>query len=140
MLRLVSDKGAALYNRIDVQGYEECQSDILAVSEMAEDIRDALLQYQVGGEKVPHSYCVTEIGMVQQTIQQRATYDQNCRLIVSSRICVLRTYLTVTMSSRILVRRSFYLSPCNKLTRVLYSPPNGVEQLPPCSWCCISAW
>ena len=37
-----------LYNRASAQGYEECQGDILAVSGMAEDIRDALLEYQVG--------------------------------------------------------------------------------------------
>ena len=29
----------------------ECQGDIQAVSEIAEDIRDALLDYQVGGGK-----------------------------------------------------------------------------------------
>ena len=33
---------------IGAQGYKECQDDILAVSGMAEDIRDALLEYQVG--------------------------------------------------------------------------------------------
>ena len=39
-----------LYNRISAQGYEECQDDILTVSGMAEDIRDALLEYQVSSE------------------------------------------------------------------------------------------
>ena len=38
-----------LYNCISVEGYQECQGDILAVSGMAEDIRDALLEYQVSG-------------------------------------------------------------------------------------------
>ena len=37
-----------LFNRISADGYEQCQSDILTVSAMAEDIRDALLEYQVG--------------------------------------------------------------------------------------------
>ena len=37
-----------LYNRISAQEYKESESDIQAVSEMAEDIRDALLDYQVG--------------------------------------------------------------------------------------------
>lgn len=41
-----------LRNRVSAQGYEECQGDILAVSGMAEDIRDALLDYQVGGTKL----------------------------------------------------------------------------------------
>ena len=45
------DNGVVLYNRVSVDGYEECQGDILAVSGMAEDIRDALLEYQVGSGK-----------------------------------------------------------------------------------------
>ena len=48
---MIKDNGIVLYNRVSVQGYEECQSDILAVSGMAEDIRDALLEYQVSCEK-----------------------------------------------------------------------------------------
>ena len=45
------DNGIVLHNRVSVDGYEECQGDILAVSGMAEDIRDALLEYQVGSRK-----------------------------------------------------------------------------------------
>ena len=45
------DNGIVLYDRVSVGGYEECQGDILAVSGMAEDIRDALLEYQVGSRK-----------------------------------------------------------------------------------------
>ena len=71
-----------LYDRVSAQGYEECQDDILAVSAMAEDIRDALLEYQVRSER-SRGHRVTNITMPQQTIQQRAIYDQNCRLIVS---------------------------------------------------------
>jgi hypothetical protein len=41
-----------LYNRISAQGYKESQDDVLAVSGMAEDLRDALLDYQVGDHKV----------------------------------------------------------------------------------------
>ena len=40
-----------LYDRINAQNHEECQGDIQAVSDIAEDIRDALLDYQVGGDK-----------------------------------------------------------------------------------------
>jgi len=40
-----------LHNRINAKGYEECQEDILAVSGMAEDVRDALLDYQVSDDK-----------------------------------------------------------------------------------------
>ena len=46
-LRLIRDAGNMLYNRINVEGYEESQDDIQAVSDIAEDIRDALLDYQV---------------------------------------------------------------------------------------------
>ena len=46
-LRLVGDTGKVLYNRINTEGYEESQDDIQAVSRIAEDIRDALLDYQV---------------------------------------------------------------------------------------------
>ena len=45
------DNGIVLYNRISIDGYQECQGDILAVSEMAEDIRDALLEYQVNSSE-----------------------------------------------------------------------------------------
>jgi hypothetical protein len=37
-----------LYNRVSAQGYKESQGDVLAVSGVVEDIRDALLDYQVG--------------------------------------------------------------------------------------------
>ena len=46
-LRLIRDTGNVLCNRINVEGYDESQDDIQAVSEIAEDIRDALLDYQV---------------------------------------------------------------------------------------------
>ena len=49
-LKVVRDDAVVLYNCVSAQGHEECQGDILAVSEMAEDIRDALLEYQVGNE------------------------------------------------------------------------------------------
>ena len=53
-----------LYNRVSVDGYEEYQDDILAVSEMAEDIRDALLEYQVSGSEF-HAVVVTlQLGWV----------------------------------------------------------------------------
>ena len=58
---MTRDNGIALYNRVSVQGYEEHHSDILAVSRMVEDIRDALLEYQVGCEK-SQAVIVTEIG------------------------------------------------------------------------------
>ena len=50
-LRLIRDTGNMLYNRINVEGYEESQDDIQAVSDIAEDVRDALLDYQVCNDK-----------------------------------------------------------------------------------------
>ena len=46
-LRLIRDTGNVLYDRINSEGYDESQGDIQAVSEIADDIRDALLDYQV---------------------------------------------------------------------------------------------
>ena len=46
-LRSIGDTGKVLYNRINTEGYEESQDDIQAVSRIAGDIRDALLDYQV---------------------------------------------------------------------------------------------
>ncbi|KAF9645039.1 hypothetical protein BDM02DRAFT_3120843, partial [Thelephora ganbajun] len=62
-LRLINDNGNMLYHRINTQGYNECQDDIQAASAMADDIRDAIIDYQM--------------------FQQRTIYDVNCRLIVT---------------------------------------------------------
>jgi len=40
-----------LYHRINTEGYEESQDDIQAVSGIADDIRDALLDYQVCNDR-----------------------------------------------------------------------------------------
>ncbi|KAF9643341.1 hypothetical protein BDM02DRAFT_3151691, partial [Thelephora ganbajun] len=68
-LRLIGDNGNVLYNRINVQGYKECQDDVQAVSAMADDIRDAVIDYQMA--------------------QQRVIYDLNCRLIDAADLSVL---------------------------------------------------
>ena len=44
---MIRDTGNALYDRINAEDYEESQDDIEVVSGIAEDIRDALLDYQV---------------------------------------------------------------------------------------------
>jgi len=51
-LRLIKDAGNVLYNRVNAEGYEESQDDIQAASKIAEDIRDALLDYQVCSNKL----------------------------------------------------------------------------------------
>ncbi|KAF9649447.1 hypothetical protein BDM02DRAFT_3268766 [Thelephora ganbajun] len=68
-LRLIGDNGNVLCNRINVQGYEECQDDIQAASAMADDIRDAVIDYQMA--------------------QQQAIYGLNCRLIDAVDLSVL---------------------------------------------------
>ena len=50
-LSLIRDAGNVLYNRITTKGYKESQDDIQIASGIAEDIRDALLEYQVGSNK-----------------------------------------------------------------------------------------
>ena len=50
-LRLIKDAGNVLYSRINTEGYKKSQDDIQAVSGIAENIRDALLDYQVCGDK-----------------------------------------------------------------------------------------
>jgi len=41
-----------LYNRVNTEGYKESQDDIQAVFRIAEDIRDALLDYQVCSDRL----------------------------------------------------------------------------------------
>ena len=51
-LRLIKNAGNVLYTRINIEGYKESQDDIQAVSGIAEDVRDALLDYQVCSDKL----------------------------------------------------------------------------------------
>jgi len=51
-LRPIRDAGNVLYNRINTEGYKESQDDIQVASGIAEDIRDALLEYQVRSNKL----------------------------------------------------------------------------------------
>ncbi|KAF9645553.1 hypothetical protein BDM02DRAFT_3120016 [Thelephora ganbajun] len=70
-LRLIEDNGNVLCNRIDTQGYNECQDDIQAASSMADDIRDAVIDYQVA--------------------MQRAIYNKSSRLIDAADLSVLNS-------------------------------------------------
>ncbi|KAF9650050.1 hypothetical protein BDM02DRAFT_3112640 [Thelephora ganbajun] len=69
--RLIGDNANAPCNRINSQGYNECQDDIQATSAMAEDIRDTIIDYQMA--------------------QQQAIYDLNCRLIDAADLSVLNS-------------------------------------------------
>ncbi|KAF9644544.1 hypothetical protein BDM02DRAFT_933960 [Thelephora ganbajun] len=68
-LGLIRDNGGVLCNRINAQGYKGCQDDIQAVSVMADDIWDAIIDYQMA--------------------LQRVIYDKNCRLIDAADLSVL---------------------------------------------------
>ena len=48
---MIRDAGNMLYNRINTEDYKESQEDIQAVSEIADDIRGALLDYQVCSDR-----------------------------------------------------------------------------------------
>jgi len=41
------DKAKILHSRIVTEGYVELEADVLAVSGLAEDVRDVVLEYQV---------------------------------------------------------------------------------------------
>jgi len=98
---------------------------------MAEDIRDALLEYQVGGQKsqVP---VVADTGTAQQTTQQGAVYDQNCRLIVSDRSSDMRTCLIVKFAPRTQVRYIVFTFDTNSPVRPTadLSVLNGCRRAP----------
>jgi hypothetical protein len=58
------DSGNTLYNHISAEDYEECQDDTLAVSGMVEDIRDALLDYQVGDDEAYAAVVSLKLGRI----------------------------------------------------------------------------
>ncbi|KAF8340814.1 hypothetical protein F5887DRAFT_978796 [Amanita rubescens] len=70
-LRLIRDNGNVLYNRISAHDYKECQDDIQSVSAIADDIRDAVMDYQMA--------------------LQKAIYDQNREMIVDADLSVLNS-------------------------------------------------
>jgi hypothetical protein len=61
-LRLIRNTGNVLYHRINTEGYNECQDDIQTASGIADDIRDALLDYQVCSDKPYTAGGVTKHG------------------------------------------------------------------------------
>ncbi|KAF9645965.1 hypothetical protein BDM02DRAFT_382706 [Thelephora ganbajun] len=90
-LRIIEDDGNVLYDRINAQGYKECQDDIQAASAMADDIRDAIIDYQMGGSKVYTAVVSPKSGTLLQVALQRTIYDKSCRLIDAADISVLNS-------------------------------------------------
>ncbi|KAF9784547.1 hypothetical protein BJ322DRAFT_851719 [Thelephora terrestris] len=72
-LRPIKDKATCFYEHLMAEGYVEGEGDIVAVSELAEGLRDVLLGYQ--------------------TVQQQEIYNQNCRLIDAADLLVLNNCL-----------------------------------------------
>ena len=60
-----------LCNRINAQDYEECQDDIQAVSGIAEEIRDALLDHQVGGDQAYMAVVTLKSGCFDRSLSNR---------------------------------------------------------------------
>ena len=79
-LERIKDGLQPLSERCSAIGYQENYVDGHAMSELAGDLRDAMIEYQVGLSP-PVSYGVFYLGVV-QFAQQKSLYDQNCRLIV----------------------------------------------------------
>ena len=70
-LGLIRDKGNMLRNRINVQDYKECQDDIQVVSGIAEEIRDVLLDYQVGGDKTNITVVTLKSGRFDRSLNNK---------------------------------------------------------------------
>ena len=60
-----------LRNRINVQDYKECQDDIQVVSGIAEEIRDVLLDYQVGGDKTNITVVTLKSGRFDRSLNNK---------------------------------------------------------------------
>ena len=67
--------------QISTVGYQENGTDVHAVGELAQDVRDAVIEYQVSSNVlvivIIHCLITVQFG------QQNAIQEQNCRLIVS---------------------------------------------------------
>ena len=62
-------------------GYTENDEDVQIVSELVDDIRDAIIDYRVSGD--PNLFLRASSRNPVQTAHQQAIYDQNLELIVS---------------------------------------------------------
>ena len=62
-------------------GYAENDEDVQIVSELVDDIRDAIIDFQVSGD--PNLFLRVSSWNPVQMAHQQAIYDQNLELIVS---------------------------------------------------------
>ena len=72
-MRPISERSSAV-------GYRENDADGHAVTELAEELRDVIIEYQVGTDSAATRRMIC-LGVVQFS-QQKSLYEQNCRLIV----------------------------------------------------------
>ena len=82
-----------------------------AVCDLTDDLRDAIVEYQVG--TVMETYWIIH-SYGPQFSQQKAIYEQNCKLIVSRRTCASRIRQILIILLRMLVRHNFHFD-CLKL-------------------------
>ena len=116
-LRRIRDTGNVLCDRINVEDYGEFQEDIQVVSGIAEDIRDALLDYQVCSDRsnaigVQLNQGTLTDGTTTGDIRPELQVDCESRVNYP-----LRVYLTPAMAFRIPVR-CFCASPRTLLTHL----------------------
>ena len=76
----IKDELRPLSERVSAVGYKESDADRHAVSELAEELRDAIIEYQVGPDPLATRSMLC-LGTV-QFAHQKSLYEQNCRLIV----------------------------------------------------------
>jgi len=78
----------SLSKRYTSGAHTENEGDVLAVCDLADDLRDAIVEYQVSTGFERHTPDISLIKL--QFSQQEAIYGQNCKLIVSGRTHVSR--------------------------------------------------
>ena len=76
----IKDELQILSEQSNTVGYKESEADRQVISQLVEDLRDAVIEYQVSlGHPVAwRMHCLATI----QFTQQKSLYEKNCRLIV----------------------------------------------------------
>ena len=99
----IKDELQPLSESASTVGYQENDADRRTISELAEVLRDAIVEYQVCSDP-PASCRMLCLDMV-QFAQQKSLYEQNCRLIVRLQsLCLNTDQVVLTSLSRWQVR------------------------------------
>ena len=102
------DELRSLSERASAVGYQENDADRHAISELVEELRDAIVEYQVGPDTLSTRSMLC-LGTV-QFAHQKSLYDQNCRLIVRLYPLCSRKDQVLTDLSRRQVRQTSTIS------------------------------